>query len=348
MKTKKNTLFLKISTYIAWAIVAVILVWNLKSLWHYWHNETTNDAQVFEYINPVIARVGGYIKEVKYNDYDYVTKGDTLFIIDAQEYHLDAGQVEGDVMRQNAMSGVLDQRVRTLQEEADEYKNAIDAAKAQVWKQQLEYDRYQQLFDKQSATAQQLESVKANLEVNKSELARIEQHYKVALSKIDDVYKEKNVVNADQKKYQDLYARKNVDVGYTVVRAPYNGRMGKRKTEVGQMINAGDHLGYIVNDETPKWVIANFKETQIKNIALQDTVTIIADAYPDLTYKAKVVAFSPATGSSFALLPPDNATGNFVKIVQRIPVKLEIIEADQAALNLLLSGMNVTVSVPTK
>ena len=109
------------------------------------------------------------------------------------------------------------------------------------------------------------------------------------------------------------------------------------------MVNAGEVLGFIVNAETPTWVTANFKETQLRYLRIQDSVEVIADAYPDQVFKGKIISISPATGSSFSLLPPDNATGNFVKIVQRVPVRIEL-EKKQGE-QILRSGMNVNVSV---
>ncbi|MNY43828.1 putative multidrug resistance protein EmrK [compost metagenome] len=128
-----------------------------------------------------------------------------------------------------------------------------------------------------------------------------------------------------------------------MVRAPYDGMIGKRSIEEGQMVNAGEVLGFIVNAETPTWVTANFKETQLRYLRIQDSVEVIADAYPDQVFKGKIISISPATGSSFSLLPPDNATGNFVKIVQRVPVRIEL-EKKQGE-QILRSGMNVNVSV---
>ena len=345
MKTSIKKKIVLLTSIVAWGIVGGVVIWSAKSIYHYAKNETTNDAQVFEYINPVIARVGGYIKEVKFDDFEYVHKGDTLLIIDNNEYRLDESQIGSEVDKQYAMDRVLVQKKTTLEEEAVEAQQAIDAAKAKVWKEELEYNRYKDLYEKKSATAQRLEEIKANLEIYKSELSTAQQHYRVAQGKISDMLQERNVVKAELNKLTDLKQRKNIDVGYTVITAPYNGRLGKRKIEKGQMIKEGDPLAYIVNDENPKWVIANFKETQIQYIKKGDTVIVTADAYRNRQYKGKVVAFSPATGSSFSLLPPDNATGNFVKIVQRIPVKIELFDDSKLPVKDLISGMNVEVSI---
>ncbi|XJR87575.1 HlyD family secretion protein [Elizabethkingia anophelis] len=129
--------------------------------------------------------------------------------------------------------------------------------------------------------------------------------------------------------------------------ASYNGRMGRRTVEVGQMIDAGETLAFIVNDDTDKWVVANYKETQIKDMKIGDEVKIIADAYPNKEFKGTIISLSPATGSSFSLLPPDNSTGNYVKIVQRIPIRIRV-DGSRKEINVLKVGMNVNVFAAKK
>ncbi|MGZ3978883.1 MAG: HlyD family secretion protein [Flavisolibacter sp.] len=141
--------------------------------------------------------------------------------------------------------------------------------------------------------------------------------------------------------------RHKLDVSYTVITAPYNGRIGKRTIEVGQMINVGEVLAFIVDDETDKWVVANFKETQVANIHIGDSAQFTADAFPDKVFKGTVISFSPATGSSFSLLPPDNSTGNYVKIVQRVPVRIRV-AGKRPEIEALKVGMNVNVSIAKK
>lgn len=346
MKISHRKKLVKFTSVTAWIFVLFITVKAMISLVKYFNNETTNDAQIIEYINPVIARVGGYVREVKFNDFDNVKPGDTLFIIDSQEYKLDVRQVGAELQKQNANTQVLDQQKETLEAEAKEAYQSIETAKVKVWKENLEYERYKMLYQEKSATAQKLEQMEANLNISKSELAQAQKHYQVANEKVKDLNNEKSVIGAEKNRLHEVKQRRNLDVGYTVITAPYKGRLGKRKIEKGQMIDVGDHLCYIVNDETPKWIMANFKETQIAQFSIGDIVSVNADAYPEQKFKGKIIAISPATGSSFSLLPPDNATGNFVKIVQRIPVKIEILGLTAEWRSKLMSGMNVSVTVP--
>ncbi|WP_207515663.1 HlyD family secretion protein [Longitalea luteola] len=265
--TVTDRLITRITGWMSATIIAALAIWGIITLWGYYHYVQTNDAQVEEYINPVISRAGGFITAVHFEDNQYVSKGDTLLIIDNREYLLQQQETEAAIQKANAQLQLLGNKA------------------------------------------------------------------------------EKAIVIAEIARLNAQLNRHRLDVSYTVIRAPYNGRMGKRTVEAGQMINAGEPLAFIVNDETDKWVVANFKETQVAHMHTGDSVKVIADAYPGRPFKGTIISISPATGSRFSLLPPDNASGNFVKIVQRIPVRIRI-HGNNKELDILKAGMNVNVYVP--
>ncbi|WGQ15407.1 HlyD family secretion protein [Sphingobacterium faecium] len=331
------------TNWIAVFVLCALLFWGVRTLWIRLNYAYTNDAQVTQYINPIISRIGGYVVSVHYQDHQIVKRGDTLLIIDNREYKYEADQANASVYKEHAEMNVLSSQKHILMEEHESLKKSIAANEARVSKQQLEFDRYQFLYEEKSATAQQLEAVKATLDVYKSELAALQHKLQASQERVHDVEVQKTVVNAEKNRLSAAAGRKHLDVGYTIVRAPYDGMIGKRSIEKGQMISSGEVLGFIVNAETPTWVTANFKETQLRFLHIHDQVEVIADAYPDRVFKGKIISISPATGSSFSLLPPDNATGNFVKIVQRIPVRIEL-DKKQGE-QVLRSGMNVNVSI---
>ena len=348
MKTKytvTDKFITKITGWIAGITVLCLCVWGLYTLWEYYNYEYTNDAQVQEYVNPVISRAGGFIVAVKFEETQVVKKGDTLLLIDNREYVIQEEQTQAAIQKETARLLVLESNIHTLEEIAESNKAQIDANKARVWKQELENDRYQKLYEEESATKQQLEAVQAGLEVYKNDHLTSVSNYEASLAKINDIKAEKEVVKAEITRLKALLERHKLDVSYTVITASYNGRMGRRTIEVGQMIDAGEVLAFIVDNETDKWIVANYKETQIAGMNLGDTVTFVADAYPGKKYKGTIISFSPATGSSFSLLPPDNATGNFVKIVQRVPVRIKV-EGRRNEIDLLKVGMNVNVYTP--
>lgn len=343
--TVTDKLITKITGWIAALIVIALAAWGVDTLWGYYIYEQTNDAQVEEYVNPVISRAGGFIVAVKFEENQHVKKGDTLLIIDNREYVLQIQQTEALLQKAEAQLKVLESNIHTLERSAASSKAQITANKARVWKQQLDYNRYKQLFNEESATEQQIENMQATLDVNQSDYQSAEDNYSAAESRIEDIRAEKAVVLADIQRLKALLNRHKLDLSYTFVTASYDGRMGRRTVEVGQMIDVGETLAFIVDNETDKWVVANYKETQVAGMRLGDSVNVIADAYPDKTFKGTIISFSPATGSSFSLLPPDNSTGNYVKIVQRVPVRIRI-DGARKNIDVLKVGMNVNVFIP--
>lgn len=332
----------RITNILAIIILFVLLIWAGRMLWRRTMYTYTNDAQVTQYINPVTSRIGGYIESVHYVDNQEVKRGDTLLIIDNSEYQFESKQATASIQRESAEIDVLSSQKQILKQEHESISKAFAAAEAKFQMQQLEYNRYKYLFDAKSATAQQLEDVEAKLKVYKNEMEGLLHQLEASQERIADVEVKKAVVGAERSKWVATEGRKKLDVGYTVIRAPYDGIMGKRTVEKGQMISAGEALAFIVNAETPKWITANFKETQLRHLSVGQEVEVLADAYPDQTFKGKIISISPATGSSFSLLPPDNSTGNFVKIVQRVPVRIELEKGQDE--DKLRSGMNVNVS----
>jgi len=349
MKTKNNytntdRLITKITAWIAGIIALGLAIWGIISLIQLYNYEDTNDAQIEEYINPVTSRVGGFIREIKYEENQDVKKGDTLLVIDNSEYQLQQEEAEAALSNAQAQIGVLESNVMTTSKVSKASESQIASAKAKLVKQQQDYDRYSRLFKVESATQQQLENSKAALDVATSEYRSAVENYQASLSKVNDIKSQKGVYEAEIKRRKALLNRGKLDVGYTIIRAPYNGKMGRRTIQEGQQIQVGQTLAYIVDQEAGKWVIANFKETQIGNMKIDGEAEITADAFPGKTFKGKIISLSPATGARFSLLPPDNSTGNFVKIVQRIPVKIKLTESKEIV-DQLRAGMNANVKV---
>jgi membrane fusion protein (multidrug efflux system) len=211
-------------------------------------------------------------------------------------------------------------------------------------RQQQEYVRYKKLFEVESATEQQLENVKAALDVATSDYHSALESYEASLSKVNGEASQRAVLQAEIKRREALVNRNKLDVGYTVICAPYDGKIGRRIIQKGQLIQAGQTLAFIVDQEAGKWVIANFKETQVGEMHAGEAVDIETDAFPDKKFHGYIESLSPATGSRFSLLPPDNSTGNFVKVVQRIPLRVKLTDSKEKT-ELLRAGMNATVTV---
>lgn len=348
--TKQNTytttdiIITRITTGIAAVIALILLIWGTITLIHLMTFEETEDAQVEAYINPVTARVSGFIKEIRYDDNQEVKKGDTLLIIDQNEYQLQQQQAVAGLQNTKEEIGVLQSNIETATKMTEVNKAQIAAAKSRLVKARQEFERYEKLFEGESATKEQMENIQSALDVAKADYQAALHSYDVSLSKVADSKSQISPVLSEIKRRNLILQRNALDVSYTVLTAPYNGRMGRRTIQPGQQIQVGQTLAFIVDKESGLWVVANFKETQIHNMHIGQTVEIITDAYPDKKISGKILSWSPATGARFSLLPPDNSTGNFVKIAQRIPVKIKI-ENNDPAQSFLSAGMNASVSV---
>jgi membrane fusion protein (multidrug efflux system) len=343
--TKTDRVITIITTWIAGIVALLLLVWGIITLVHLYSYEETDDAQVEAYINPVTARVSGFVKEIRYDENQDVKKGDTLLIIDNREYQLQQEEAGAGLQNAKEQVRVLESNVQTAAKIAEVNNVQIAAAKAKLVKQQQEFERFSKLYDAESATKQQLENVQSALEVARSDYQAALNIYQASLSKVNDSRSQITPVLSEIKRRELVLQRNNLDVSYTVVTAPYNGKMGKRTIQPGQQIQVGQTLAYIVDQETGLWVVANFKETQLHDMRIGQSVDITTDAYPDRKIKGRILSLSPATGSRFSLLPPDNSTGNFVKIAQRIPVKIKI-DNKAADVAFLSAGMNASVAIP--
>lgn len=338
--TKGEKRINSILSIIAWIFVAIGLV---SLVWFYVFSRShisTNNAQVKQYITPVSSKVSGFIKEVRFNENQLVRKGDTLVVIDNREFKNQVELAKTTLEGTSESVATYESAVQAKASDAQVIDAKIDAAKIEVWRTEQEYKRFKNLVEQNAATQQQFEDVQAKYKQAKANLDALHQQKAsvnlVASAEKTKVAPAKNMVA--QKKVQLENAQLNYS--YTYVVAPYDGWVGVKNIQVGQLIKEGQALVQVVSKE--KWVVANFKETQLGQIDFSKPIEIKADAYPDITFFGKVQSMSPAAGSEFSLIKPDNATGNFVKIEQRFPVK--IIFENHKDLDKLRTGMNVSVS----
>ncbi len=324
---------------------------------HAQHHEETDDAQVETNISPVIPRISGYVTDIRVKDNQLVKKGDTLLVLDNRSELIQMTQAEAAVSAAENNLSVAHASTTASQANVSSYEANIATADAQIEAARVtlkrasqDYDRYANLIKDHSITQQQFEQAEAAKLSAERQLqvlsdlknAAIRQAH-AASSQSNATAQQVNVVNSTiQQRKADLENAK-LNLSYTVITAPQDGRVSKINVQAGQLLQAGQSLFSVVLDAQP-WIVANFKETQITKMHTGQNVTVHVDAFPDHEFSAKVASFSPATGSRFALLPPDNASGNFVKVVQRMPVKIEFNENDQFVKE-LRPGMNVDVDV---
>ncbi|QJD94847.1 HlyD family secretion protein [Mucilaginibacter robiniae] len=342
--TETDKLITRITAWIAGIILLALIIWGGIAIYNLYLYEETNDAQVQEYINPITSRVSGFITKINYEENQDVKKGDTLLTIDNSEYQLQQQEAEAGLANAQAQLQALGSNIQTSAQTSQVNKAQIAAAKARLWHQQQEYARYKKLYDVESATQQQLENVETALAVARSDYQSTLNNYQASLSKVNDTRVQRAVLQAEIKRRQALLNRNKLDVGYTLIKAPYNGKMGRLTIQEGQQIQVGQTLAFIVDQDAGKWVIANYKETQLRYMHVGDKAEVEADAFPGHQFNGRIISLSPATGSSFSLLPPDNSTGNYVKIVQRVPVRIRLIDSP-AVIAPLRAGMNCNVII---
>ena len=359
METKKTN---KKFTIILIVLVTLGVVYGGYKYFHSLAHETTDDAQIEQNMSPIIPRVGGYVQKIYVKDNQYVKKGDTLFVIDNSDYlvrfeEAQAGLLaaENNLEVSKADVGSAVAGVSVSAANAQSYTNSIENAKVNVWRATNDFQRYENLYKNKSITKQQYEQALAAKQVAENELkvlqdqkAASDYQKRAAVSRSNVSSKQTEVAAANIKRAQAQLDAAKLNLGYTVVTAAIDGQVSTIDLQPGQMVQAGQSLFYIISSEEV-WVVANFKETQLNKMVVGQKVSLKVDAYPNYEFKGIVTSFSPATGSRFSLLPPDNATGNFVKTIQRLPVKISLDESnDPEKVKLLRPGMNVDVDVHLK
>ena len=344
-------------------IILVILIvgggwFGITKYVHGKHHEETDDAQVSADIVPVIPHVAGYVKEVVVQDNQVVKKGDTLLILDDRDYKIKVDEAEAalataqtNLQTAKATTAAAQANIATSQASVGTVDAEIEAAKVNVWRTSQDYERYANLIKDHSITQQQYEQALAAKQTADKQLLILEQQKKQASGQTHVVAQQSNATA------QQIYAanaairQKEVDVdaaklnlSYTVIIAQQDGLVSKVNVQPGQYVQPGQALFSIVHSNEV-WVVANFKETQLNKMREGQSVVVTADAFPKHKFQAKLSSFSPATGATFALLPPDNASGNFVKVVQRLPVKIDFTDVSDPLVKKLRPGLNVSVDV---
>jgi len=351
---KRNPVFV-----IVLAALLIVGTWVGISKYRYsQHHEETDDAQVSADISPVIPRVSGYVAAVRVQDNQLVHKGDTLLVLDQRDFVIRLEQAEAalttaqsNLNSAKANTNAAKANIETTKASMGTIEQQIAAAKITLWRATEDYNRYANLIKDHSITQQQYEQALAAKETAEKQVAILESQKNQVNSQTNAVSAQSNAVGEQTDVASSAIKQRQVDVdaaklnlSYCVVIAQQDGLVSKVNVQSGQFVQAGQSLFSIVHSDS-KWVVANFKETQLNRMLEGQKAVITVDAFPKHNFDAVVSSFAPATGATFALLPPDNASGNFVKVVQRLPVKIEFTNAKDSLLEKLRPGMNVKVDV---
>ena len=295
---------------IVWGVIEVVCLFL-----NYSQTETSNDAQIEQYVSPINLRVSGYIDKIYFTEHQEVHKGDTLMVLDDREYKIRVMEAEAALKDAQAGATIINATLNTTQTTASVYDASIAEIEVRLAKLEKDRKRYENLVKRNAATPIQLEQIITDYEATRKKLEAGE---KAALE----------------------MAR--LTLSYTVVVAPCDGKLGRRSLEEGQFISAGQTITYILPN-TQKWIVANYKETQIENLHIGQEVSVTVDAISDKEFTGKVTSISGATGSKYSLVPTDNSAGNFVKIQQRIPVRIDFTNLSKEDNERLAAGMMVVV-----
>ncbi|MFL5773664.1 MAG: HlyD family secretion protein [Flavisolibacter sp.] len=360
--TKETKIETKKRNPIFMIILAVLIIgggwFGISKYTYAKHHEETDDAQVSADISPVIPRVAGYVKEVRVQDNDFVKKGDTLLVLDDRDFRVKLDEAEAalaiaesNLSSAKASTSAARANIATSQASVGTADAQIEAAKVNVWRTAQDFERYANLIKDHSITQQQYEQALAAKQTAEKQLNILQEQKKQAAQQTNAVAVQSSatseqigVASASIRQKQVEVEAAKLNLSYTVVTAPEDGRVSKINIQNGQFLQAGQALFSIVHSNEV-WVVANFKETQLNKMREGQKVVVKADAFGKHEFEGTVSSFSPATGSTFALLPPDNSSGNFVKVVQRLPVKIDFTNRQDSLIAKLRPGMNVEVDV---
>lgn len=309
-------------------------------------HEETDNAQIETYFVPVLPRMAGYVKSVNVKDYDMVKKDQVLAEIDTDEAKLVLDELNADFKQsltdiENAKANINNLNITVKSANANLKANYLRREKAKK-----DAERDANLVAENAVTRKQADDSKSNAEILSAQYDAGQEDILTSKSKMpilqSALHKAEAVLAVKRVKIE----QQKLKLTYGKVYAPSSGRIGKKSIEAGQFIQAGQPLMTIVQDNS-FWVIANFKETQVGHLKIGAEVNLKMDAYPDKPIKGKIMSISESTGAKTSLLPPDNASGNFVKVTQKIPVKIEILDLEKYR-NILRAGLSMEVSVPLK
>src|SRR5499433_2923804 len=357
-------------------LLAIAIVVTINRNWNGWEGsrieQVTNDAYVRGDLTPLSTKVSGLVREVKVNDYQQVRKGDVLVQLDDDDYKAQLAQAAAGV---EAAKAALENNRRQRQLQDSKIERALagvdqanaqiaaaqagkDAVQADVTRTRAERNRQEALRRTNSTTQQKVEAAVADEQrftgqyaSRDADLAQAHTLLRSNEAAAEAERRAKVVLESQEMQLvADLHAKEaaleiaQVNLGYTRILAPADGTVGERQVRPGQLVSPGTQVMPFV--ENIRWVAANFRETQLTNIKVGDQAEIRIDTYPGRVFKGKVLEIAPASGSQFALLPPDNATGNFTKVTQRVPVKIAL--DDSPLTSRLRPGLSVVATIRTK
>jgi membrane fusion protein (multidrug efflux system) len=340
----------RIPLFIAGVVVLALAGWGIYRYIYSRHHVSTDNAQVDAHITLIAPRVAAFVSKVLVDDNQHVQTGDTLVVLDDRDLKVKLEQAQAELAAAAAAvgsrgrTGEATAQLHASQSQAASLQAAVDAAEADYKRAAADVERYRKLAAQKIVPAQQLDAAESAVEAARAKLEAARRQAAAGGSQVSASSAAVRSAEARLEAAEAAVSNARLQLSYAYITAPVSGAIARRNAEVGALVQVGQTLMSIVPDNEI-WVTANLKETQLTHIRVGDHARFSVDAYPGHDFDGQVVSVSPATGAKFALLPPDNATGNFTKVVQRVPVKIEV---DQAAgAPPLRPGMSVEVTITT-
>ncbi len=340
----KNRINRIVYNTVVFALLVVGVVIVVMHFAHFGNIEYTDNAHIRQHITPVNTRVQGFVREIRFSEFEPVRKGDTLAVIEDTEFRLAVAQAEAALANATAGHSATGSGISTTERNIDVSEATIAEAEANLKNAQREEERYARLLKQESVTQQQYDQVHtAYIGAQARYDATCRRRKSLRSVKNEQGHHLQQSASAIRLAQAQLELAK-LNLSYTIIVATADGVLGRKEIHEGQLVQPGQTIANIV-DSKDLWVVANYRETQMQNISVGAKVRIKADAVPGVEYSGVVERISDATGSAFSLIPQDNATGNFVKVEQRIPIRISLRGNNSEMLAKLHAGLNVECEV---
>jgi membrane fusion protein, multidrug efflux system len=341
----------RIPVIVVGVLALALAVWGLSRYLYSRHHVSTDNAQIDGHITLIAPRIAAFVTRVLVDDNQHVQAGDTLVVLDDRDLKVRLQQAEADLHEAEAAVGSRGRAGQTQAElqatraEAASAQASVSAAEADYHKAAVDVERYRKLAAQKIVSAQQFDAAEAAAAQAAAKLEAARRQAAAAGSQVSASGAAVRSADARLAAAQAAVSNAGLQLSYAYITAPVAGIVAKRNAEVGALVQVGQTLMSIVPDENV-WVTANLKETQLTHVRVGDRAEFTVDAYPGRSFEGRVESLSPATGARFALLPPDNATGNFTKVVQRVPVRIAVDQPAESPVP-LRPGMSVDVTIET-
>ena len=341
----------RIPVIIVGVLALALAVWGLNRYLYSRHHVSTDNAQVDGHITLIAPRIAAFVTRILVDDNQHVQAGDTLVILDDRDLKVKLQQAEADLRQAEAAvgsrgrAGQTQAELQATRSEAASAQASVRAAEADYHKAAADVERYRKLVAEKIVSAQQFDAAEAAEAQAAAKLEAARRQAAAAGSQVSASGAAVRSADAHLAAAQAAVENTKLQLSYAYITAPVSGTVARRNAEVGALVQVGQTLMSIVPDENV-WVTANLKETQLTHVRVGDRATFTVDAYPGREFEGRVESLSPATGARFALLPPDNATGNFTKVVQRVPVRIAVDQPSGAPVP-LRPGMSVDITIET-